>query len=71
MYVYPLKTLLVFYYVKKKYVCILLNNIFILYVKLHVFRLTDNLIGGQGCDVSMICLPGWPVLWRGWAYRGE
>lgn len=52
---------------KKNYVCILLNNIF----TLHVFRLIDNLIGGQDCDVSMVCVTGWPVLWRGWAYRGE
>lgn len=51
----------------------IIDNIFALYVKLHVFIeiRAVHLIGGLGCDVSTVCPKGWPVLWRGWVYRGE
>lgn len=50
------------------------HNIFTLYVKLHVFReiiRAVHLSVMSGCDVSTVCARDQPVLWRGWAYRGE
>lgn len=59
---------------KYKYVWILIKMSSHFYLKLHVFRervSAVNLIGGLSCDVSRVCGRDWPVLWRGWVYRGE